>query len=1046
MTRLLLILGLLLPGLSHHAQAQRQLTFFGGGKSSVTNPTGLFKFANRVLFVAADSSGKRNLWITDATNGGTRLFLDRTKSLNGNAEVTHALQNDSLWFGYDQALWQMGADLRPVKRYEDPRPAFFAAFRNVANRFYLNDSYYLDPKTRKIASDSDTTILYSKRLEFLNLNPTAQAFFDGRQLIVKFLDGRQPWRVSPLANMDFGSMHLFEQDGNLYGFTSFWESGINGNYCVLKLTPNGPTVLERFRLTGSFWYTATPRGFMLVANNDVTTALPVPRYVFREGRPLLQETVNVGTFEQYKGATGPVVGEPIVLAKYKDQSRWAVVAFPDSGSVFAVKNPTLTGSNCTIAGTSPEHYFVNCLDNGDQKYLAVSRSDYSLQRLSNDFVGYAPTLQINNEWVGTGPVNDEPIPADPNAYRNRQKLQSSRERLSNLFIRENVVWNFISANKALYLTANDANQKAIWKLDSTLQLKNLYTAPASITAINPLFQLKANQLGTSVRDGNSGQITFLSIDLKTDAVKTVSVPVGYGLVAGTSDNFFLNGTKKLSVTDQGRTEFEFTNLPPNTFTSSDRIIQGNTLYITTYLPTVPGRSLTIVDLKNNIFLVPFDQGVQFVTRWADLVIVVHDFAVYAFRPEAPFQKQFLFRLDPFVRTSSDFQLFSLGNRFVLQARNQVWSSGGTCQSSELVYANFQASQYGGGISVLAADQNILLYDNSVSKLVFVQPDRREELPYDNRGTYGYDYLNDHTVLYRLYDNGTFRLQTYNFLTKQTHEIVTAEGLRYPAPLLRLSRLANGQFVVQLGEQVVYFRLLNEQPVSKLTIPLALPTQNETVRVVGSQNVILVIWKDKLVAIRNGQTTQFAQNQNFVALINPFETTHRFYVPLLTNDVLVIDKTNLSQRIIKAQPAWQGIATLMAVGGQVVASISDAANNRNLWLIDYVPGQSAYPDPTPKPAVRELAKNDCLDTEAPDRDFNLVLYPNPAHNEISALLLDETDPLPVQLNLLTTDGRLLFQQILSANSATLSTQHLASGSYLVQIRKGYRHRTVRFVKH
>ncbi|MDZ7935658.1 MAG: T9SS type A sorting domain-containing protein [Emticicia sp.] len=1034
-------------------QGQQQLTFFGGGPSDETFPTNFIKFNNMLFFAASDTSGSRNIWQSDGTNNSTKLFLKRTKSLNNNAEILYLpVGADSLLFAFDQALWVVGKTMIPKKIYENNQTGFFKVFRKIGQKLFLNSNSFIDLSTLQVVFTKNEPPNNAQFLESLNVSPKTLAFYDGQNLNVHFAESNAFWKIPQQNNINLFGMTVFEQEGNLYGYTSINEPSPQGSsiYGIVKITENEIITLHRFE---GFLPRLTNRGLILTAfsNNQNT---PIIRYIFKEGNALIKENIDNELFEQFSINYELKAEQLLVLAKYKNQNRWGLFVVADSGSVFVPKNQDFAGGYCGFYASTNEHYFVYCTENNAQQVYAVDKNTYQTSLLPVANWEYGNVFKFNNWWIGTTsyfePTNFLSSSAREaeisSSSRRVSKLYSTKEPTTNLFTKANSCLKFV-VGKVLIVVGNDSTNKAIiYQIDSTLRntkLLNLDYSAKYIYSAN----YNNSTLAWAYFDAQNNIYKQFYFDVGSKILKESTDLLTYSLLFNAQNTKVYLRDSLMTVVENGITTNHVFEGLKATFGNYGRFLKNDIIYAQNAVPSeiYQGNALYILDYKRKILFQPFENEVRFMATWADMVIVVHQYKVYAFRADAPFQKKYLFSLNK-ESSPDNFRFITTDEGFILHTNNEIWKSDGNCSNSKELYVNLSSQS----IKILAIDKNILFWDTAIGKIFCLQPDgTKTEFEYTIDVQGEVSAINDHTIFYRRYDNGTIRLIRYDFITKVGQEIAQTEGFRSPFTTFYLHNLPQNQYIVQFADQVFYGKN-NENKLDEIVkIPYILASPQANFNVFGQNDVYFLLLNNNLLAIKNGEIVDLAlkTTQGYIQF---YETNLKAFFTLPNNDILVIRKNDLLQKIIKSRPEWQTVNIQGMLGNSVFTLIFDNANSTNLWSLDDEIGQTAYGRILPKEIKSKPNDITCEDDKNFEStgNFEVSIFPNPVQNELRILTLGTDNNEPLQAEIFDRTGKRIKTEVSSVenpNYLTVQTVNLYTGLYIIKITKGNQKSSIKFVK-
>ena len=181
-----------------------------------------------------------------------------------------------------------------------------------------------------------------------------------------------------------------------------------------------------------------------------------------------------------------------------------------------------------------------------------------------------------------------------------------------------------------------------------------------------------------------------------------------------------------------------------------------------------------------------------------------------------------------------------------------------------------------------------------------------------------------------------------------------------------------------------------------------------------------------------------------------ETTKNVYFTKSNNDIIKVKKTDLSYRIIKAKPEWQNVVSFQLLGSKVLSMVYEQSLGRQLWLIDDEAGQEGYPTVTP--TIYRVEKNQC-EPAAPTQEEKalFVVYPNPAKNEVSVILMANEIKTDFHLEVFDMSGKKCLETTYQKSSAEdyyrkLDLANLTTrGLYLVRCQVGNKSQTIKVLK-
>ena len=1049
-----------ITAIAFSSHAQYRLSDFKDSVSLDSRPKNFVKFQNIVFFVASDSTGKRNIWQSDGSEAGTKLFQEATVSDNRNLVFSTTEIAGTLYFSFDQAIWKMGANLQPQKLYQDEREGFFDRLVLVGPKLFFNLTYYLDLKTNTVKKAN----INGAELPY-NLPYTSEYRLAGSD-----------FAVFPYPTINAQLIHFQKDTASLLlryknSIRSSFIFKINSRRFFTSLNDFDFSIYEvlpdTLKLSYQSQLSIIAQGIVNNRYQVVTTDINgnLSFYTFDGNKFLLsfQRNDNIAfniSAELYRNEAISTV-----LAKDRKDNKFKLFSLNlTDGQLSAQSGIEIEATNCFLQNNKESYAVFYCNIGGVDSKIILDKITKKIEIISTVWDFNNLIKAPNGQWLGAVITY--------NPYDNTGGISASTLMVSGLNpvpikkIVKNISSKYVfiipESTQKINIFTNKNKTAALYQINGNdLKIKELFSN-SGIPVYDFYLLNNSTKSSTFMRiNQKKGERNFLHFDKQTLQLNkaTYSLNSIYrGYTLKDSNFVYFNDQAKYSApyNYQGIVQkSKITGLYDNTQIYYS--YQKDNLFYGSFVKrdTIPNLELFgIIDLKND-YLYQSIVGTVWLTRsWINTVIVVVGTNVYAFMPNEPLKKQFLFSFERNF-DGNDLQFLSFNDHFIIHNGREFWYSQGNCQSSKQIYTNFSASRYSVQIYNTNPNQkNLIIHDKQ--RVIYISKDSKDIFEFSSSSNSYFQalqVLSDHSFVYSFYDNGTITLFHYDFLTKQKRELSKHKRINtepFDPIQVQINNLSNS-YQILFKTDFFIGKIVDNQPDEIKLISNTFPEnsslflyQTKEKYFISNGNRFLASNGDKIIEL---DTANRYNGSYYASMI---ETTKNVYFTKSNNDIIKVKKTDLSYRIIKAKPEWQNVVSFQLLGSKVLSMVYEQSLGRQLWLIDDEAGQEGYPTVTP--TIYRVEKNQC-EPAAPTQEEKalFVVYPNPAKNEVSVILMANEIKTDFHLEVFDMSGKKCLETTYQKSSAEdyyrkLDLANLTTrGLYLVRCQVGNKSQTIKVLK-
>ncbi len=1045
---------------SFFAKAQYRMSDFSGKESNETNPSNLVKFNGRILFLASDASGKRNIWQSDGTEAGTTLFMEATLSQNSNVLFSQVIVENQLYFSFNQALWKMSADFVPTKIMEDGRQGFFDVFILIQHKLFFNLTHYLDLRTQVVKKT-----VFKNNLSYAN-----NRYWEARPAGVDFwvtMNPNSPYSTLIVNNATDDSTRLLKISFPFslhkvfnIGTKRFITSYLNATLSIYEVLPD-TLLLVSEKIVTVLGLRALSTGYQIVSiNSGRIVSLVFDGTDWQQTFEITELPYQINSpnqFIQWLEVTKNG-NEVLLLGQLKGQDKSKLYTLNLDTGKLTPKIFEVDAIYCNFLSANDNYIFVFCTIQNSAVYFAIDKNTTIGTEIDSRW-DFKNTLTVNKTLFGGYKVEQEYISdvTPPPIIRLATGLKDI------ITIKKIVKKNGASAVQILndsdkigfFVLADKNNDATIYSLEEqTLTPKEIVGSTG--TPARKIWQYNNTPINLTLLgyDYRVSQSLFININKQTKTATKALYSLNYidynSFWIDSSFVFFEGGEKYTApYSQQGAVQKVAVRGSDLLAKAVNKTVIGYFLYFIYCIDE--GCYFAIIDLRNNYVYQPIAQKVRQMQVWQNQVIVVVGNDVYAFGPDEPIKQKYLFTFE-YNFDDPAFNFLYFHHFFTLDNGKEFWRSQATCQSSKRVFINYSAQPYSVSIlnryqqysqAIMTCDRRFVTYDSQ-------DKSDKYELTTSVQFTEG---ISDHSFVYTVYDNNTIRLFHYDFLTKQRHELATVSTYfsgpfyplsvynNYPKQSISQIRFGNQQlFVLTFANQSDEIIVASDVP--QLYQSLASATGEHQLFDFGNQLMIT----DGRRFVKIDSTNQY-QPLNYY-YYQKFTTTKNIYLAKSNADIVKVSKSDLSYKVIKAKPEWLNIDRMGLIGQKLYALVNEQSRGVQFWYIEDNAGEPiAQPS---SPQLRQIEKNQCESKPDANSSPIFVVYPNPVQDDLNLLLLANELKTPFNIEIFNVVGQKFFEQTFQKKSnedyiRRFNLYGIAAGQYLIRCTLGSQTHTIKFVK-